>query len=55
MAARGLAPFDRAVVDDAVPDVTRTALVQLAQNTQVSAQMNLQGLTEAVTVTAETG
>lgn len=35
-------------------DVTRPALVQLGQNTAVNAQMNIQGLTEAVTVTAET-
>lgn len=35
-------------------EITRQALVQLSQNTAVNAQMSVEGLTEAVTVTAET-
>lgn len=35
-------------------DVSRPALVQLGQETRVSAQMSVAGLTETVTVTAET-
>src|SRR5690606_25180957 len=36
-------------------EVSRPALVQLAQDTAVNAQMSVEGLTETVTVTAEAG